>query len=90
MSSVSQRMKVRPPVIADNHRFAVNQKRCGVDAKGGIYDGREAVGPVMTVTREAPDPNALTVAGLADRRARVTGGRALTLSVIVFVPVVSR
>jgi len=59
-------MKVRPPVIADNHRFAVNQKRCGVDAKGGIYDGREAVGPVMTVAREAPDPRAVPAAVVLD------------------------
>ncbi|MET0705298.1 MAG: hypothetical protein ABWY82_00420 [Tardiphaga sp.] len=57
----AQRMKVRPPVIADNHRLAVNQKRCGIDAKGGIYDGREAIGPIVAVAGEAPDP-------LANRR----------------------
>ena len=43
----AQRMEVRPPVIADNHRLTVDQERCGIYAEGGINDGREAVGPVV-------------------------------------------
>ena len=51
----AQRMEVRPSVIADDHRLAIDQKRCGVDAEGGINDGREAIGPVMAAAREAAD-----------------------------------
>ena len=38
-----------------NHDLAVDQERRGPDAEGGINDGREAVGPVMAVAREAAD-----------------------------------
>ena len=50
-----QRMEVRCPVLAGNHGLAVDQERMRVDAKRGVNDGGEAVGPVMTVAGEAVD-----------------------------------
>ena len=55
----AQRMEVRPSVIADNYRLAVDQERRCLDAACGFDNGREAVGPVMAVAREAADPRAI-------------------------------
>ena len=54
-----QRAEVRRPVVAGDHRLAVDQKRRCLDAERSINDGREAVGPVMAVAREAADPQAI-------------------------------
>jgi len=54
-----QRMEVRRPVVAGDHSLAVDQKRRCLDVAGGVNDGRKAVGPVMAVAREAPDPRAI-------------------------------
>ena len=50
-----QRAEVRRPVVAGDHRLDVRR----FDAEGSIHDGREAVGPVMAVAREAADPGAV-------------------------------
>jgi hypothetical protein len=54
-----QRAEVRHPVVAGDHRLAVDQEGLRLDAERGINDGREAVGPVMAVAREAADPRAI-------------------------------
>jgi hypothetical protein len=43
---------------AGHYGLAVDQERRGLDAVGSINDGREAVGPVMAVAREAADARA--------------------------------
>ena len=50
-----QRMKVRRPVVADNHDLAIDQERGGPEVRGGFDNSREAVGPVIAVTGEATD-----------------------------------
>jgi hypothetical protein len=52
-------MEVGRPVVAGDHRLAVNQERLRLDAAGSVNDGREAVGPIMTVAGEAADPRAI-------------------------------
>jgi hypothetical protein len=49
-----QRLEVRRPVVAGNHRLAVDQERRRLDAVCSVDDGREAIGPVMAVAREDP------------------------------------
>ena len=56
----AQRMEVRPPVIADNHRLAVDQERLRLEVLRSINDGRETVGPVIAVACEAADPQAVS------------------------------
>ena len=58
-SSVPQCMEVRRPVVAGDHRLAVDQKRLRLNAECGIDDGRKAAGPVMAVAREAADAQAI-------------------------------
>ena len=55
----AQRTEVRCPVVAGDHRLAVDQERCGLDAESSVNDGREAVGPVMASAREAADARAI-------------------------------
>jgi hypothetical protein len=52
-ASGPQRTEVRHPVVASDHRLAIDQERRGFDAEGSINDGREAVGPVRAVASEA-------------------------------------
>jgi hypothetical protein len=54
-----QRMEVRRPVVAGDHRLAVDQERRCLDAERSINDGREAVGPVMAALGEAADARAV-------------------------------
>src|SRR4029077_5935173 len=54
-----QRAEVRRPVVAGDHRLAVDQERRRLDAGLGINNGREAIGPVMAVAREAADTRAI-------------------------------
>ena len=61
-------MEVRCPVLAGNYSLAIDQERMRVDAKRGVNDGGEAVGPVMTVAGEATEARAVPVAPSADRR----------------------
>jgi len=42
-ASAPQRTEVRRPVVVGDHRLAVDQERRGLDAEGGVNDGREAV-----------------------------------------------
>ena len=42
-AAAPQRMKVRRPVVVGDLRLAVDQARRGLDAEGGVNDGREAV-----------------------------------------------
>ena len=54
-------MKIRTAafIVAGDHRLAVDQERLRLDAVRSINDGREAIGPIMTVAREAADPRAI-------------------------------
>jgi hypothetical protein len=61
-------MEVRRPVVAGDNRFAVDQERRRLDAVRSLNDGREAVGPVMAVAREAADPRAIPGAPSAGNR----------------------
>ena len=63
-----QRPEIRRSVVAQDHDCAVDQERMRVDAKRGVNDGGEAVGPVMTVAGEATEARAVPVAPSADRR----------------------
>ena len=58
-SSLPQRAGVRHPVVVRDHRLAVDQERRGLDAERGVNDGREAIGPVMAVAREAANARAI-------------------------------
>ena len=60
--------EIRRSVVAQDHDCAVDQERMRVDAKRGVNDGGEAVGPVMTVAGEATEARAVPVAPSADRR----------------------
>ena len=44
---------------AGDHGLAVDQDDCAFDAERSANDGRRAVGPVMTVAREAADARAI-------------------------------
>ena len=50
-----QRPEVRHPVVSGDHHLAVDQERLRLEVSGGFDNGREAVGPVMAVAREAAD-----------------------------------
>jgi hypothetical protein len=39
-------MEVGRPVVAGDHRLAVDQERLRLEAASGVNDGREAVGPI--------------------------------------------
>jgi hypothetical protein len=58
-ASAPQRTEVQHPVVAGDHRLAVDQERRCLDAVRGINDGRGAVGPIMAVACEAADPRAI-------------------------------
>jgi hypothetical protein len=54
-ASAPQRMEVRCPVVAGDHRLAVDQEPRCLEPGGCLDNGREAVGPVMAVAGEAAD-----------------------------------
>jgi hypothetical protein len=58
-ASAPQRMEVRCPVVAGDHRLAVDQERRCLEPGGCLDNGREAVGQVMAVAREATDARAV-------------------------------
>jgi hypothetical protein len=58
-ASAPQRTEVWRPVVAGDHRLAVDQERRRLDAVRSLNDGREAIRPVMTVAREAADARAI-------------------------------
>jgi hypothetical protein len=58
-ASAPQRMEVRCPVVAGDHRLAVDQERRCLEPGGCLDNGREAVGPVMAVAGEAADARAV-------------------------------
>jgi len=60
-ASAPQRMEVRRPVIAGNHRLAVDQERLRLEACGGVNDGGEAVGPVLRVKQRTREPSRRTI-----------------------------
>jgi hypothetical protein len=52
-------VKVWRAVVAGDHRLAVDQERRCLDAERGGNDGRETIGPIMAVAREAADARAI-------------------------------
>jgi hypothetical protein len=72
----AQRAEVRRPVLAGDHRLAVDQERCSLDAERGGGDGPAAVLPVMAVASEAADiRQRCSRASGADRQSREIGPR---------------
>ena len=57
--SAPQCMEVRPAVISGDYDFAVDQERMCLKASSGFDNGREAVGPIVAVPREAADAQAI-------------------------------
>jgi hypothetical protein len=55
-----QRMKVRRPVVAGDHRLAIDQERRRLDAERSVNNCREAVRPVMAVACEAADARTIS------------------------------
>jgi hypothetical protein len=53
------RDKGLPAIGPDDRYWVAVDKERGPDAEGSINDGREAVGPVMAVAREAAEPRAI-------------------------------
>jgi hypothetical protein len=47
--------KFRHPVVAGNHRLAIDQERVRLKASGGFDNGREAISPIIAVARQAAD-----------------------------------
>ena len=47
--------------MISDHDLAIDQERCGLETKRSINDGREAVGPVMTVAGEAADAGTVPI-----------------------------
>jgi hypothetical protein len=58
-ASDPQPMEVRCPVVAGDHRLAVDQERLRLEASGGFDNGREAVGPIMAALGEAANARAI-------------------------------
>ena len=57
--SAPQCMEVRPAVISGDYDFAVDQERMCLKASSGFDNGREAVGPIVAVPREAAHAQAI-------------------------------
>jgi hypothetical protein len=58
-SQTLRRREIRRPVVAGDHRLAVDQKRLRLDAECGVNDGREAISSVVAVACEAANARAI-------------------------------
>ena len=58
--TAAQGIEIRKAIIATDDRLAVDQERLRRHPGGGLDDGREPVGPVISAACEAPDPRAFT------------------------------